>query len=230
MALAPKQALETRYTSSCEELYLKKLKNPLYIVIEGIDGSGKSTLAKNIFNTLSKEYKTILTKEPGGSQVGLQIRDIVQKQKLSPLAEFLLFAADRAQLFNELIDIELKNNSIVISDRSGFSSLAYQGYAKGLNKENINLVNKWAMQDINPDIIFYVKIDVKTARARINQRAEELTQFEQEKSDFMEKVKLGFDEIFKNKDNVVILDGKMAQEDLLKKAMEKILEWINLQN
>lgn len=208
---------------------MNRVKKPLYIVIEGIDGSGKSTLAKNIYASLASNYKTVLTKEPGGSQVGLQIRDIVQKQKLNPLTEFLLFAADRAQLFNELIETKLKDNYIVISDRSGFSSLAYQGYAKGLDKENINLVNKWATQNIIPDLIFYVEIDVATARARINQRAEELTQFEQEKTDFMEKVKLGFDEIFKNKDNVVILDGKLTQKELLEKSMEKISEWIQLQ-
>src|SRR3972149_5899470 len=123
----------------------------MLITLEGIDGSGKSTLAKKMADTL---HNVVLTKEPGGSALGKKLREILQMQPvpITPIAEFLLFAADRAQHFDEVVIPALEQNKIVISDRMADSSLVYQGYGRGINMENIKLVNKWVMQDITPDI------------------------------------------------------------------------------
>lgn len=129
------------------------------------------------------------------------------------MSEFLLFAADRAQHFDKLIIPALKEKKIIISDRMADSSLAYQGFGRSLDINMIQQINSWAMQNIKPNLTIYVKIDVNTAMDRINKRKEPLTDFE--KASFIEKVRKGFDEIFKNRDHVLILDGNKSQEELL---------------
>lgn len=195
------------------------IKNGTLIAIEGIDGSGKSTLANNLYKALSKKFEVVLTKEPGGSSIGKELRNIVQNKKLNPIAEFLLFAAERAQHFNDVIIPELNKNKIVISDRLNFSSAAYQGYGKKVNLKKIEEVNSWAMQGIKPDLIIYVKISPEITKQRILDRGLKLTKFEKEKTEFMQTVSNGFDDIFKNKENVLTLDGQLNQEELLKQCL-----------
>ena len=194
----------------------------LLIAIEGIDGSGKSTLARNLHEALSaKGHKTILTKEPGDTPLGKQLRTILQTQE-SPVcskAEFLLFAADRAQHFEELIIPKLKSGHIIISDRMADSSVVYQGYGRGLKIDTIKNINSWAMNAIEPDITIYVRIDAQTSKIRIEKRGAKLTAFEKERDEFLHKLITGFDEIFKNKKNSVIIDGSKTPEELTKNAI-----------
>ena len=102
------------------------------------------------------------------------------------------------------------------------SSLAYQGYGRNLDIEMIKKVNKWAMQNIEPDVIFYIKIDTKTAFERIIKRNEALTSFEKEKTEFWTKVINGFEDIFRNKKNVITLDGTKTPEEILQEALDKL--------
>lgn len=197
----------------------------LLVVLEGIDGCGKSLLAQNLEQELkNKNIPVVLTKQPGGSQLGVDLRKILQENKntVCPIAEYLLFAADRAQHIKDVIIPELKNNKIIISDRMADSSLAYQGYGRNLDIEKIKLINNWAMQNIEPDIIFYIKIDINTAKERILKRHEELTSFEKEKETFWQKVITGYEEIFANKKNIITLDGTLSPEKLKQIALEKI--------
>jgi len=196
------------------------------ITLEGIDGSGKSTLAKNLFEALQeKNLPVILTKEPGGSTLGKSLRKILQQQNLPvcSLSEYLLFAADRAQHFEELIIPALEKDCFIISDRMGDSSLAYQGYGRGLDKDMIMRVNQWAMHTITPDLTIYLKIDPETSLNRVLERNETLTAIEKEKMDFWKHVYKGYENIFTDKDNVVILDGTLSQDQLLEQTLEKLL-------
>lgn len=205
-----------------------------FITIEGIDGCGKSTLAVNLAEKLTYALgktgaSVVLTKEPGGSELGKSLRKILQEQKepVCNKAEYLLFAADRAQHFKQIIQPALLNEKIVISDRWGDSSVAYQGYGRGLDVEMIKSVNTWATKSdffttgLKPDLIFYIRIDAQTALDRIKKRSLELTAFEKEKIEFWGRVAHGYEELFKNNKNVVALDGKMTPEELLKQAMDK---------
>jgi dTMP kinase len=199
----------------------------LLISIEGIDGSGKSSLAGSLEKTLKKNnLDVILTKEPGDTPLGKDLRKILheEKAKTCDKAEYLLFGADRAQHFETLVIPALKDNKIVISDRLADSSVAYQGYGRGLDIEMIKSINQWAMEKIEPDIVFYIKIDLETALPRIVKRGETLTSFEIEKKHFWEKVSSGYDEIFKKRKNVVALDGTKSIEDLTKQAAAYVLE------
>ncbi len=201
----------------------------ILISVEGPDGSGKSTLSLSIKKELEKKNLDILlTQEPGGTELGKTLRKILHERKsiICDKSEFLLFAAARAQHFKEVIIPELKKNKIIISDRLGDSSVAYQGYARGLDIETIKLVNTWAMSNLTPDIIIYIKLDFKTAIQRIINRGVKLTSFEKEKELFFKKVNDGFDKIFKHKKNVIELDGKKTIEELTEESVTKILKYI----
>lgn len=195
-----------------------------FITIEGIDGCGKSTLAENLTAALDKTGASIvLTKEPGGSELGKSLRKILQGQRepVCDKAEYLLFAADRAQHFKQVIQPELLNGKIVISDRWADSSVAYQGYGRGLDVEMIKTVNAWATQNLKPDLIFYIRIDAQTALDRIKKRISEPWTLEKEKIEFWKRVEHGYEELFMNNKSVVVLDGKMTQEELLRQAVAK---------
>ena len=201
-----------------------KISGSKFITIEGIDGCGKSTLAKNLADALVKTgASVVLTKEPGGSELGIALRKILQEQKdpVCEKAEYLLFAADRAQHFKQIIQPALINNKIVISDRWCDSSVAYQGYGRGLGVEMIKAINAWATQELIPDLIFYIRIDAQTAFDRIKKRNLELTAFEKEKVEFWTRVEHGYEELFMNNKNVIVLDGKMTQEELLQQAINR---------
>jgi dTMP kinase len=203
------------------------IHNGTLIVIEGIDGSGKTTLAQALAQKLEKNgIEVLLTKEPGGSNLGKTLRHLLQNQPvaIAPIAEYLLFAADRAQHINEIVLPALKRGATVISDRMADSSLVYQGYGRGLDKQMIATVNNWAMQELTPDIVIYLKIDRQTAASRLEKRAS-LTAFEKEKQDFTNRLVTGFDELLTNRSNVITLDGTLPASNIVDSAYSAITSW-----
>ena len=209
---------------------MPQLKSGILIAIEGIDGSGKTTLARNIYSTLQQQgFNTLLTKEPGDSELGKEIRELVctQNVPISPRAQYLLFAADRAQHFTDRIIPALKDNAIIICDRLCDSSLAYQGYGNGIDIEMIKSINEWSMHTIVPDLTIFVRVPVEIAFERCNNRG---TLSTYEKKDFLHKVANGFEEIYKNRDNVIIVDGTEEQNNLTLQTYTAITEWIHSTN
>jgi dTMP kinase len=199
------------------------------MAIEGIDGAGKSTLAQGLAHQFQQKNITpLLTREPGGSQLGKSLRTILQHQEkpLAPIAEFLLFAADRAQHFNEIIIPGLNEKKLVISDRLSDSSLVYQGFGKGVDSTMIEKVNKWAMHKIKPDLTIYVHIDPKTAHERLQTRGKKLTSFEKEAADFTARLIAGFDTLYRHAKNVIIVDGTLSADELASSTFKVINEWL----
>ncbi len=200
---------------------MKNLKQGILIAVEGIDGSGKSTLALNLYQELRTQYRSVVpTKEPGDSQLGLTLRSLLQEKPVPvcPKAEYFLFAADRAQHMHEVVAPALNNKSIVISDRMADSSLVYQGYGRGLDLSMIEQINTWAMNGIFPDLVFYVSIPLPLALERIKTRKKPLSSFEQEQTQFTQKLLTGFEEIFKNRKNVITLDGTQSPQEVMHAA------------
>lgn len=196
----------------------------LYFVVEGIEGCGKSTFIKNITQAL-QELSTLIvaTKEPGGSALGLEIRKILEHRTAPtcPLAESLLFAADRAQHFAEKVLPLLEQQYIIISDRSYISALAYQGYLKSVNKEMISMINAWAMHNRTPDIIFYLRLEPEIATKRAINR-NEVNKFEAEILPRMQTLHEAFDEILKTEENVVIIDAAQTPDAMLEQAIKAL--------
>ena len=201
--------------------------NGKLITFEGIDGCGKTTLARAVCAALGlhrndeKLTGIVFTKEPGDTALGQSLRTILQKQKemVCDLAEFLLFAADRAQHFEQVIIPKLKSGAWVVADRLADSSLAYQGYGRGIDIAHISATNAWAMQDVEPDLTIYVRIDIETALERIVQRNQELTTFELEKHAFWQRVITGYETIFAKRSTVLVIDGKLTTEQQVAQIM-----------
>jgi len=207
---------------------MPKLGKGILVAIEGIDGSGKSTLAQNLSITLQQQgFDTVLTKEPGASALGKEIRKLIQTQiiPLAPRAEYLLFAADRAQHFAELIIPALAQNKLIISDRMSDSSLAYQGYGNGIDLEMLHTINSWTMSAIVPDITIFVRIPVDIALERAKKRGA-LSAYEQ-RTDFLHRVAGGFEELYKNRNDVIIVNGIESQESLNSHICNAIEQWIH---
>ncbi len=209
---------------------MPKLTKGILLALEGIDGSGKSTLARNLhMHASSHGFDALLTREPGASGLGKKLRTILQEKEVNvgSKAEFLLFAADRSQHFDELVIPALQQKKLIISDRMADSSLVYQGYGRGLPKDLIQTVNAWAMNNLKPDITIYVQVPIEIALQRVTKRKESLTSFEKEKVEFIERLVQGFETIFKNRTDVIMVDGQKAPEEVAQDAYNKMQEMLH---
>ncbi len=197
-----------------------KKTNSFLITFEGIDGCGKSTLARSLYLLIKEDYNALLTQQPGGTSLGLKIRQLLNNrtQEYSPIAEYLLFAADRAQHIAEVIQPALKKGTIVLCDRFTDSSLAYQGYGRGLPKEIIKEINTWTTGETEPDIVFYLRVPYQESRRRQKIRNETLTDFEKEEEGYFQRVIAGFEEMFAQRPHTIILDGLLSPEELCQEA------------
>ncbi len=208
---------------------MRTLKRGLLLSLEGIDGSGKSTLASSLAQSLHEcGLPVVLTKEPGSTSLGKKLRTILQEQTIPVCskAEFLLFAADRAQHFEELIIPSLAQNKLIISDRMADSSLVYQGYGRGLDRDILTTINTWAMAGYAPDITIYVRIDEQLSAQRILQRKKALTAFEKNNEEFTQKLVYGFDKLFATRTNVITLDGAQEADVVAAQALEAVMAWL----
>lgn len=166
--------------------------NGLFVVFEGGDGVGKSTQTRLLADWLrSRGHEVIVTFEPGEGPIGRQIRDILlspDTEDLSPRAEALLFAADRAQHVHSLIEPALRRGATVISDRYVDSTLAYQGAGRALDVAEIERINWWATGDLRPDLVVLLDLDPERglAAAGVPDRMELAG------SDFHDRVREGF--------------------------------------
>lgn len=197
--------------------------NGIFITLEGIDGCGKSTLSTNVAAALkAQNLPVLLTKEPGGSTLGIALRQMLnyQPEPLEAVSEFLLFAADRAEHFRKVVIPALEQGNIVISDRCADSSLAYQGYARGVDTNFIAQVNAVAMAGIAPTMTIFIDIEPEVVFARFANRGEKLTSFETRGIQFHEAVRQGFKTIFRSRNNILQLDGNASQEILLQQTLE----------
>lgn len=201
------------------------MKTGLLVTVEGIDGSGKSTLVENIAKQLAQQdIPTLITKEPGSTELGKHIRSFIQNRtfSISSTAEYLLFAADRAEHFEKKVLPALSRGMVVLSDRMADSSLVYQGYARGLDTSMINQINQWTMHKTNPDLTFYLRIDAEESMRRIRNRNLPLTSFEKEGGHFIQTLIDGFDTLFKNKPDGILLNGTDSIESLTLQAMDHL--------
>lgn len=206
---------------------MKRLKRGVLIAIEGIDGSGKTTLARNLAAAMADcDIPVILTKEPGSTPLGAHIRQILETSTVNPVTETLLFAADRAQHTAEIVKPALESGKLIISDRMADSTRAYQGYGRGIDKQMIEQVTQWALNGIKPDLIFYLAIDVETAHQRIRARNQPLAPFEKQGDDFLERVRSGFEELFKNRKEVLWCDARQPMDVLATYIIEHTKKFI----
>ena len=201
-------------------------QNGIFVTFEGIDGSGKSTQANSLLRRIQENgYNAVLFREPGGTRISEQIRQILLSTKHSEMAvitEVMLYSAARAQLTEEMIIPGLKENDIVVCDRYFDSTIAYQGYGRGISLEFIDALIKEAAKRVWPDITFLVDVDVELAEKRSGTIGR-LDRIEMETVEFKDTVIRGFREIASNdRDRIVVLDGSQEVESLTDIAWERI--------
>ena len=182
----------------------------IFIVMEGPDGSGKSTQIELLKEYLKEQgHEIIVTREPGGTVIGEEIRDIIlnpSHKAMSDVTEMLLYAASRAQLMSEVIGPALEEGKIVISDRFVDSSIVYQGIARGLGIETVSNINGPGIGIYKPDCIFFIDISEEEG-LRMKKEQKKLDRMEQESIDFHHMVSEGYRRVLSNRDEVVYIDG-----------------------
>lgn len=167
----------------------------LWVTFEGGDGTGKTTQASLLERWLRDQGRTVLrTREPGGTEVGVLIRDIVlhHRGEVAPRAEALLYAADRAQHVATLVRPALDRGEVVIQDRYLDSSVAYQGAGRVLDADEVRELSLWATEDALPDVTVLLDLDPAAARRRLDAADKPFDRLEAEKAEFHDRVRVAF--------------------------------------
>jgi dTMP kinase len=162
---------------------------PVYIAFEGPEGCGKSTQSRRLAETIDAVH----TRETGGTPIGQRLREILHDTSVTELddrAEALIVAADRAQHLADVVVPALDSGRHVVSDRSVYSTLAYQGYGRGLPLDELRDLNRWAIGDRWPDLVILLSVPAEVTRHRMQRR--ELDRFERAGDEFHRRVEAGF--------------------------------------
>ena len=167
----------------------------LFITLEGGDGSGKTTQAQLLTDWLEQRGRTVVrTREPGGTDVGVEIRQIVlhHRGEVDPRAEELLYAADRAQHVGTKLRPALARGDVIVQDRYLDSSVAYQGAGRVLGAIEVRDLSLWAAEGLLPDLTVLLDLDERAARARLDADDKVFDRLEAEKNDFHARVRAAF--------------------------------------
>lgn len=194
----------------------------LFIVFEGGDGAGKSTQVALLRDALCREGRQVtVTRQPGGTPLGQQIRDLVlHGEHVTPRAEALLFAADKAHHVETLIRPALQRGDVVISDRYTDSSVAYQGAGRALGAQEVHDLNMWAVEDLVPDLTVVVDISAAEGRRR---RGDVHDRLESEEDTFHEAIRQHFLAMARgNPQRYLIVDGTQPPEQIHAEVMGRL--------
>ena len=168
----------------------------MFITFEGSEGSGKSTQITLLASYLvTKGYRVLTTREPGGTLIGEQVRDClhdVANTDMTAAAEVLLYSASRSQLVQEVIKPALASNHIVLSDRYADSTIAYQGYGRGLDLEALEHITRFATGGLKPDLSILLDIDVAKGLSRRTDGGAEMNRMDLQTIEFYQRVRKGY--------------------------------------
>ena len=202
----------------------------IFITIEGPDGSGKTTALQQVVPRLQQEMnrKVVATREPGGSPIAEKIRSLIldpSHTDMDSRTEALLYAASRRQHLIEKVLPVLESGDVIFCDRFVDSSIAYQGYARGIGEEGIREINQFATEGLEPDVTLYIDVpaDVGIQRIHANLDDREYNRLDQEKLAFHEKVRAGYLQLAKaNPERIVVVDGTMSREEVAESCYQII--------
>lgn len=199
-----------------------------FITFEGPEGSGKTTVLNQINKLLSENYNVISTREPGGVSTGEEIRNILlDGENIDIRTEALLFAASRREHLVEKVIPALKNNKVVLCDRYIDSSLAYQGYARGIGIEEVKKINEFAINGLYPDLTIYLDIDAEVGRERILKNQRSQNRLDKETLTFHQKVIEGYKTLIKtNPERFKVVDATQSIKSVISDTYEIILSYL----
>lgn len=197
----------------------------LFITFEGPDGCGKTTQMKLLAKYFEKKGKeVVLTREPGGKGLGEKVREILLNYdgEVSDRCESFLFLADRAQNIDIIVNPAVKEGKIVLCDRHIDSTVAYQGYGRGLNIDRINMLNNLATNGKKPDLTLVFDVDVETSMKRVGKEKDRM---ESAGIDFHNRVRKGYLELAKQEPKrIKVLDATKSIEEIHKDVINILAE------
>lgn len=201
------------------------MKKGLFITFEGADGCGKTTQMDLLAEYLKNNGKEVLlTREPGGKGLGEKVREILLNYDgdVSDKCESFLFLADRAQNIDIIVNPAVEKGKIVLCDRHIDSTVAYQGYGRGLDIERINMLNNLATNGHKPDLTFVFDIDVETSMKRVGKEKDRM---ESAGIDFHNRVRKGYLELAKQEPKrIKVLDATKSIEEIHNEVIKIINE------
>ena len=198
----------------------------LFITLEGGDGAGKTTQAALLEAWLTDAGRTVVrTREPGGTDVGVLVRDIVlhHRGEIAPRAEALLYAADRAHHVETVVRPALERGDVVIQDRYLDSSVAYQGAGRVLGSAEVRDLSLWASGGLLPDVTVLLDVDPSVARGRLDADDKPFDRLESEQSAFHERVRSEFLALAAAEpDRFLVLDAARPIDDLAAAVRDRV--------
>lgn len=211
------------------------MERGLFITFEGCDGCGKTTCIEKVHEMLNvKKIPHVLSREPGGSKIAEDIRKIILDKdnvEEDPRTEALLYAASRRQHLVEKVIPVLEEGTMVLCDRYLDSSLAYQGYARGLGIDNIMAINAFAIENTMPDLTFFLDLSPEIGLKRVQSRARESDRLDQEKLSFHKAVYEGYQIINKRfSDRIVRIDASRSPDEVSSSVFDVILKKVRERN
>lgn len=200
-----------------------------FVTLEGIDASGKTTLAAGLQEyMIEKGWPLVSLREPGGTQISEKIRQLLldtANAGIKPWTEAVLYGAARRQLVDERIKPALESGAIVLADRYTDSTLAYQGYGRGLELKRLQELNAICSGGIKPDLTLL--LDIEPARAKERQAGQQADRLENEGRHFQEKVRYGYLELaLSDPERIRVIDASRSPQEVFEAAMSFIKEKI----
>ena len=197
-----------------------------FITFEGMDGAGKSTHLDWFADTLRhRGLDVVVTREPGGTPLGDQLREILLNYAMRPGTEAMLMFAARLEHIELVIKPALRAGKWVVSDRFSDASFAYQGGGRGVEWDKLRQLEQWVHPDLQPDLTLFFDVPVEIARQRLENNAS-LDRFEQEQADFFERVRSGYHKrISENPRRFAVIDAGLTVQ-LVKQTLEEIIKSI----
>jgi dTMP kinase len=206
----------------------------MFISFEGLDGSGKTTQVQRLTVWLRTHGQRVLAlREPGGTQLGEAIRDILHNRAYTGMdarAELMLYCAARAQLVAEQVRPHLLNGSVVLSDRFADSTLAYQGYGRGLDLDFLRELLRFITHGIQPDLTLYLDIDPEQALARRLASGEEVNRMDAESIAFHQRVRAGYHQLITQQpERWVVIDASASPDQVAAQVQAVVKARLSLQ-
>jgi dTMP kinase len=207
------------------------MKKGVFLSFEGIEGTGKSTQARLLFERLrEKGFDAVLTEEPGGTKIGRKIRELLlspDHQEMTPLTELLLYFASRTQHLAQVIIPAVNRGAVVITDRFTDSTIAYQGYGRGIALHLLHSLDTIATDGMQPDITLLLDLDVETGLSR-NRGINKTDRLELEDIGFHKRVRNGFLELAAQQpERIKLIDASLEKEEVRKRVLDLVLDIVS---